>query len=246
MSCLSSTRTSEYQSYVQRAGSVVQGDLTDPKYYFDYISCVQYLVINRAMNDPETDFEELQPKEGDPTSGAYNSELQTVRVHRTVPNELLVATHDERVGTSIFDYIQDTYRGTEIELPDFAAAGESAGRGPPNIDEVHQSLAQLVKLFRINGFALGGSVQQIAAKNKKAPSASTVGTKSSSTTTFLLTLQAPATLWSASWLDKQKAPVRNDFLLKTAKQLVQSMGYSVVSSSVKIKGDEELSYLTIA
>jgi hypothetical protein len=193
----------------------MQGDLTDPK-YFDYMSCVQqYLVINRAMKDPETDFEELQPKECDPTSEDYDPDLQTVHIHRTVPKELLVATYDERVGTSILDYIHDTYRGTPIVLPDFAPAESLLHE--PNIEEVRQSLAQLVKLFLINGFARGGNVQNIIAKNNKKASTEN---SSTTTTTFLLTLQTPVTLWSGSCLDKQKAPVRNDFLLKTAKQLV--------------------------
>ena len=211
-------RTTEYQPYVQRAGSVSQGDLTNPK-HFDYMSCVQYLTINRAMKDPETDFEELQPKKSDPNSGAWNPELEKASVHRTVPTELLVPTHDERVGKTILDYMYDTYRGTPIALPSVPIQSRQS------IEEIQQSLSQLVKLFLINGFAWEGKAQ-IANKGAK-----------EGQTTFLLSLNAPATLWSGSCLEKQKAAVRNDFLLKTAKQFVQSMGYSVVSSSVKIKGN---------
>lgn len=219
-------RTTEYEPYAQRTGFFIQGDLTNPK-YFDYMSAVQYLIINRAIQDPDTDFDELQPVQGDPDSESYDPKWETVHVHRSVPVQDLVSTHDARVGASILDYVRDTYDGTPIALPKFSTSPR------PSLDEVEQSLAQLVKLFLINGFGWEGEVEKRS-------------NKSATTGTFVLTLDAPATLWSATCLQRAKLPLRNDFLLKTAKQLVQSMGYAVESSRVKLQGNQEISTLTIS
>ena len=217
-------RTAAYEPYKQRVGSIMQGDLTDPK-YFDYMQIVQYLIMNRAIKDPETEFEEMQPDSQDTESEAA-PKLQMVRVKRTLPDELLVSTFDERVGTSILDYFLDRYKGTPIALPEFPKNTK------PAIPEVEQALSQLVKIFLINGFAWDGKSELVKQSGDKA--------------TFVMTLQGPATLWSGQILANQRAPVRNDYLLKTAKRLLHSMGYSVTASSTKIQGDKEVTTLTIA
>lgn len=46
-----------------------------------------------------------------------------------------------------------------------------------------------------------------------------------------LSLVSPANLWSGQSLQFQRAKLRNDFLRKTAVQLLQRLGYRVVSFS---------------
>jgi hypothetical protein len=68
---------------------------------------------------------------------------------------------------------------------------------------------------------------------------------SASGATFCLTLMSPATLWGGQSLQFQRCQLKNDFLLNTAVQLVQRLGYRVLSSNVKYEGNKELSYLTL-
>ena len=220
-------RTEAYEPYKNTVSSLRQGDLTDPA-YFDFMSAVQYTIINRSLKDPETSFDELQPEADELESGAA-PQLKTVHVERSLPDDALVSTFTARVGKSILDFIVDRYKGTPIGLPSLPPSTSAT------IADVDKSLTQLVKIFLINGFAWEGSSQQLGAKSNK----------NSNTATFVLTLQGPATLWSANVLSKQKAAVRNDFLRQTAEQLVQSLGYSVTSSSVKIQSDQEITTLTI-
>lgn len=218
-------RTAEYQPYVKAAaasnsGSTVvrQGDLTDP-YYFDFMSGVQYMTINRAMHDPEKDYDQLEPIMND--DGTQSTNFNKVSIHRALPDEMLIPTYDARVGSTILSYMKDTYKGSGIGLPhiDEPRPGNTA---------LLETFSQLIKLFLINGFAWEGKVDLVS---------------SSSTSTFCFNLQNPATVWSSQIV--AKSPVRNDFLRKTVVQLVKSMGYNVVSSSVKLHGNSELTYLTI-
>ncbi|CAB9512814.1 expressed unknown protein [Seminavis robusta] len=214
-------RTAAYEPYIQKVKGVKQGDLTDPK-YFDFMSSVQYNIFNRALQDPELDFEEMQPDASQMPDGL------PPKPHKVV--DQLVKTYDQRVGTSILDYLRDTYRGTPIALQE---ASPATTESRPGVDQVHAALIQLVKLFLINGFAWEGRAKLLKDGGEGKP------------VSFLLSLEAPATLWSGQSLASQKTSLRNDFLSKTAKQLVVSMGYSVKSSYIKYKGDTELTYLTI-
>ena len=218
-------RTSEYEPYrdslAEVGATLKQGDLTDP-YYFDYMSLVQYLTINRALSHPEAEYDDQEFIMDD--NGVATADFNTRHVSRSVPNDKLVTTHDERVGTAILSYLTDVFGSTEIAIPAYDSF--------PDTTQVFRALKQLVNLFLVSGFAWEGTAVVQQGKNNNG--------------SFLLTLKHPATLWSAQCLAKAKAPLRNDFLLKTAKQLVKSMGYRVVSSSVKVDGTSEQSYLTIA
>jgi hypothetical protein len=244
-------RSSEYEPYVASLGPgyVKQGDLSDPS-YFDFISFAQYLTISRALSDPETVFEELQPvlsssdgDESDPSS-TTPQQFQTVVIRRTIPNDRLVDEFDKRLGTAILQYLDDVYGDTpsalSLEVP-------AKGRRP-SIDTLQSTLAQLVNLFLVNGFAWEGSVTVTA--RTPGPQRATVSDADSDASstegaTFLLTLVSPASLWGHQSLQRQRSLVRNDYLLKTAKQLVQRLGYQVVSSSIQIEGNKEQSYLTV-
>ena len=215
-------RTAEYEPYRNLVEAVKQGDLTDP-YYFDYMSLVQYLTINRALKNPQTEYDQQEPIMED--NGLQSSRFNAVHIKRSLPDDMLVSTHDERVGTAILGYLNDIFGNTSIAIPKFNSEDK------PSHAQVLQALKQLINLFLVNGFAWEGKAELVKSNNKSG--------------TFLLTLSNPATLWSAQCLEKANFPLRNDFLLKTAKQLVTSMGYTVTSSAVKIDGNKELSYLII-
>lgn len=223
-------RSSEYEPYVKSLGPgyVKQGDLSDPS-YFDFISFVQYLAINRALSDPAVIFEELQPVlTPDDDDDDTPQRFETVVIRRTIPNNQLVNEFDESVGKAILQFMDGTYGDTPSALPKTETR--------PDSDMVQASLLQLVKLFLVNGFAWDGKVDLTAANTRSTDA---------SGATFCLTLVSPASVWGNQSLQRQRLQLRNDYLLKTAKQLVKRMGYSVASSSVKIEGNNELSYLTL-
>lgn len=96
-------------------------------------------------------------------------------------------------------------------------------------------MSQLVSLFLINGYAWDGSASIVQpSKGLDAAGAE-----------FCLVLTAPATIWGGQALQQQRAKLVNDFLLKTAKVLVEQLGYRVVSSSIEYEGTKELSYLKL-
>lgn len=235
-------RSAEYENYVQSLGPgyVKQGDLTDPS-YFDFISFAQYLTINRALSDPPYIFEELQPVTV--PSGSVDETLndsvqlqkfETVVIRRSLPNDRLIEEFDQRMGQAILQYIDDTYNDTASSLPRLS-------NPRPPVDEVEAGLTQLLKLFLVNGFAWEGQVKVVTSRQNNNPSI----LEDASGVTFCLTLVSPASVWGHESLLHQRCPLRNDYLLKTAKQLVQRMGYSIASSSIKFEGTSELSYLTL-
>ena len=91
------------------------------------------------------------------------------------------------------------------------------------------ALTQLAKLFAVNGFAWNGRAEE----------------DGTGTSTYCLTLDTPANLWSGRALQSRKASPVNCFLLKAAIELVTRAGYQVVSSSVRYEGLVEKSFLTI-
>jgi hypothetical protein len=247
-------RSSEYAPYVASLGPgyVQQGELSDAS-YFDFISFAQYLTINRALSDPETVYEELQPVvsnsdgDGSEQGSTIPQQFQTVVIRRTIPNDRLVDEFDKRLGKAILQYLDDTYGDTPSAL---SLNVVLANGRPPNIDTLQSTLAQLVNLFLVNGFAWEGSVSVTARTTSSGPrrTNSNDNADENATTegaTILLTLVSPASIWGHQSLQRQRSLVRNDYLLKTAKQLVQREGYQVLSSSVQIEGNKEQSYLTV-
>jgi hypothetical protein len=242
-------RSAEYEPYVQSLGPgyVQQGDLSDPS-YFDFISFAQYLTINRVLSDPASVFEELQPVKddkgdddnSDATTNNSPQRFETVMIRRTIPNDKLLNEFDARLGSAILRYMDDTYGGTASAIPVVAV---SDGR-PCTVNDVQAALTQLVKLFLINGFAWDGTVD-VTLKGGIGGDSVLGGATTGTTATFCLTLVSPASIWGHQSLQRQRSPLRNDYLLKTAKMLVQRMGCGIVSSSVKIEGNKELNYLTI-
>jgi hypothetical protein len=224
-------RSAEYEPYLEQLrGYVKQGDVTDAN-YFDFISFAQYLTINRVLSDPAVIFEEMQPIQDDDSKDDAPQRFQSVVVRRTLRNDQLVPSFDAKLGSAILQHLQDTYQGTPSALP-------SLYFQRPGIDAVHSALSQLVKLFLLNGFAWDGRVEVVLPKAKT--------TEDAAGTTFVLTLVSPASLWGNQCLHRQRSQLCNDYLLKTAMQLIQRLGYeSAASSSVQFKDNCEVSYLTL-
>ena len=88
-------------------------------------------------------------------------------------------------------------------------------------------MRQLLNLFLINGYAMGGTVS-LSDDN---------GTK------LVMNLVSPANLWGGKILQTEKAKLNNNFLLKAATELLRRAGYS---SSSFVKYDRTNEVITIS
>ena len=95
------------------------------------------------------------------------------------------------------------------------------------------AMQQLVNLFLVNGYAFSGKVSI-----ERQPGTTTRGT------IFLITLNAPATLWGGRILQMEGAPLSNDFLVKAVKEYINRVGYNVLTA-IKYDGSTEEIAITI-
>jgi hypothetical protein len=115
-------RSSEYQDYTKSLGDgmVQQGDLTDP-YYFDFISFAQYRAINRELTqDPPYVFQEMQiPPEGQGDDDGKPARFVPVVIRRdpNLTNDMLVPTHNSKVGSKILDRLDEIFGDTDSRIP---------------------------------------------------------------------------------------------------------------------------------
>jgi len=224
-------RASEYETYTRNVGDgmVQQGDLTDP-YYFDFISFAQYKTINREIiNDPLFVFEEQQiPPEGssqERTDARGNARFVPVVVKRdpTLTNAMLIPTHSSKVGSTILDKLEETFRETELKIPNVVYRRNSSTL-------LSSGIRQIVSLFLINGYAFNGEVVENDAVSKK----------------YVITLNAPVTLWGGKVLQLEGEPLDNDFLLKTITEYIRRSGYSKIKSSTKFNGSMQEITITVS
>ena len=221
-------RQAEYEWYVNLvgAGSVRQGELSDPT-YFDFISFAQYATISRELSkDVPKYFEEQQP---DPTTvdenGLTNQFIKViVRRDPDLEGKDLREEHSMRVGSAILDQLESTFQNTTSALPTFSLGSR------PSYDEIMLSLRQLTNLFLLNGFALDGTVLM---------------KDTSDGVSFEIKLASPANLWSGQALQFRKANPINCFILKVATVLLLRAGYTVKRSDVKYTKTEEITTITI-
>lgn len=225
-------RVSEYETYTQNlgAGMVTQGDLTDP-YYFDFISFAQYKTINREVTqDPPYVFEEQQvPPEGSSEPRMTpngNARFVPVIVQRDpkLTNKMLIPTHQAKVGATILNKLEENFRDTDSKIPD-------VGYQPDSV-KLLSGIRQIVILFLISGYAFRADVTSVT------------GT-SGALATYVVTLSAPATLWSGKVLQAEGDPLDNDFLLKTLTEYIRRSGYENTKSSIKYDGATEELAITV-
>ena len=221
-------RQAEYLPYISSlgAGLVKQGDLSDP-YYFDFISFAQYSTIYRDCTvNPPMVFEESQPV----LVGEENQEFVTKIIKRDpaiLSNDMLPTRHDELVGSKILDKLNEIFGETPSAIPPLNSESSA--------NNVVASLQQLMNLFLIQGFAFDGKVEL----KKEGLNGKLSGSE------IVLTLTAPANLWSGAALQLKKANPTNDFLLKTAKTFLRRAGFEIASSHLKYTNSQEISTLTI-
>jgi hypothetical protein len=253
-------RQAEYQWYNQEVGTQMglaqQGMLDDPL-YFDFISFAQYATIAREITlSPNMLFEEQQPvpdvntnsSEADSDSSPPLAQrFQTVVVRRPpqyANNAMLAQQHDELVGTAILNKLDEWYGTTPSRLPELKRAKDmnnASNAQQQQIQSIKAGLQQLVNLFLVNGFAWSGKVDVL-----EAGSAST-----STSATFIVTLNAPATLWSGKSLQLRHATPTNDFLRKTAQAYLARAGYQFSQKKtsdnymVKYASNDEITTLTV-
>lgn len=229
-------RSAEYQTYVNQLGPgvVTQGDLTDA-YYFDFISFAQYATISRdTSGDPPLVFEEQQPAE-DQENADSSAQRFVSKVIRRKPeysdNSLLPVKHGEIVGSLILQKLEDTFGNTTSSIPPLPTYDTLKNDNDQFSKRLSVSLKQLVNLFIINGFAWDGSV--IVEKNK------------ANQIVIAMTLSSPATYWSGQALKLRKAKPVNDFLMKTAKVLLNNSGYKILSSSTEYTNNQEINKIIL-
>ena len=225
-------RQAEYLPYTNALGPglVKQGQLDDPL-YFDFISFAQYAAISRDITqNPQVVFEELQPEEEFTKNGTFIQQRFVTNVVRRdsslMDNNLLPIRFDEIVGGKIIDRIIGE---TPSAFPSSITDGSK-----PNVNVVLLSMKQLVKTFLGYGFAFSGKVEMTPSSNGAAPG-----------TEFVITLSAPATLWSGRALQQRKAKPCNDFILKASKVLLKKAGYGKVSTSLKYTNAQEISTIVL-
>mmetsp|Transcript_12505 Transcript_12505/g.17755 ORF Transcript_12505/g.17755 Transcript_12505/m.17755 type:complete len:377 (-) Transcript_12505:362-1492(-) len=226
-------RQAEYEPYVEILGPgvVQQGMLSDP-FYFDFISFAQYATIAREISqDPSLIFEEKQPIDmGEDKPMKFVPTV--VRRDPSLSNDKLPIKHNELVGIAILDRLEEKFGETESAIPKIQRNSR------PGSGIVLSALTQMVKLFLVNGFAFGGTVE-IVGGGKPLVGADASGTE------FCITMTLPANLWSGKALQLRRTVVTNDFVLKTAKELLRRAGYTVSKTSVKYEGNDEKTFFTI-
>lgn len=217
-------RRSEYEPYIKALGPglVQQGDLTDP-YYFDFISLAQYETINREISqNPPLVFEEQRPiDQGEDRPQKFVPVV--IKRDPSLTNDRLAPVHNKMVGRAILDRLEEIFGDTKSAIPKI----EPGSR--PDGEIILATVRQLVNIFLINGYAMGGSVS-MSKEN---------GTK------IVISLNSPATLWGGKILQSERAKLNNNFLLKAAMELVNRAGYYSASSSIKYDGTSEEITITI-
>lgn len=229
-------RQAEYLPYVTELGPglVKQGDLTDP-YYFDFISFAQYATIYRESSlDPAVVFEEQVPiLVGEGTDDEKQVFVKKIiKRDPSIGNAMLAKKHDEIVGNTILDKLEEQFGNTASAIPNVEIGG-----GHSNAASMQRAIQQMVNLFVISGFSYDGKV--VIKKEPKDSSSTASGAE------FEIILTAPATLWSGQALALRRANTANDFVLKTAAALVTRAGYKVSSTSLTYSNSQEISTLSI-
>lgn len=98
------------------AGMVQQGELSDP-FYFDFISYVQYVTINREITqDPPLVFEEQQPvDQGEDKPMKFVPAV--VKRDPRLTNAMLAPEHSRMVGSLILDRLDELFGQTDAAIP---------------------------------------------------------------------------------------------------------------------------------
>lgn len=135
-----------------------------------------------------------------------NGESQTVsRDPALADNALLPREHSKRVGEAVLKKILETF-GSSASAPRIEA-GQSIQSLAENIDK-------LVGIFALNFYCIGYS------------------TRTDGKSEIIVTVRAPATLWSQQVLAKRRDSPVNDFECKAILAYLEACGYQAMYSTM--------------
>lgn len=176
-------RQDEWQGYKDEHPLSMQGDLSDPV-YFDFISFAQYRTIAAFLRSPKRDFVER-----------INADAESiyVRRNRLLDNDdILPEVFEHLVGSKIIDYVFGKY--PQSLLPNNRTglvsrdAGGAAYISDSNFDTIVSFTQLLLDVFEINAFAI--DIRATKSTNGRGQA----------DRRMVVTLTAPANLWSLSYL----------------------------------------------
>eukprot|EP00470_Lotharella_oceanica_P011336 CAMPEP_0170183088 /NCGR_PEP_ID=MMETSP0040_2-20121228/29585_1 /TAXON_ID=641309 /ORGANISM="Lotharella oceanica, Strain CCMP622" /LENGTH=301 /DNA_ID=CAMNT_0010428709 /DNA_START=158 /DNA_END=1064 /DNA_ORIENTATION=+ len=190
----------------QRAGTVSIGDLSDPQ-YFDFISFVQYGVINDQINKDRRVFEETVGVFGD--EGNFTTQL-VVRDLQYNDRTTVIKEHAKRVGDSVLDYLMSQNSGIKIS-------------NRPDFDDVEKSLRNLQETLVSQGFAASAKVETgiKPAKPDPAKGMSEQPFDVRGDRSISVTLERPVNLWSQQALRTAGYSLLNNFEVKAVRSFLR-------------------------
>ena len=144
-----------------------------------------------------------------------------------------IQTHSKKVGSTILDKLEETFGDTDSKIPNVGIR--------PDSSTLLLGIQQIVTLFLINGYAFKG---EVVVESNDGDKKSSTGRKSLFAK-YVITLNAPVTLWGGKALQLEGDPLDNDFILKTITEYIRRSGYNNIKSSIKFDGSTEEVTITV-
>jgi len=194
----------------QRAGSVMIGDLSDPQ-YFDFISYVQYAVINDQINLNRKVFEEAQGVFGD--EGDFENKL-IVRDPKLGDRDTIIKLHGERVGDMVLDHLVQE-KGLAVSVKE-----------RPGIDVLCDNFKKILDMLVENGFCASYTIDTSVKTSKpdpmRTPSQQPYDIRGDRC--ISVTFERPINLWSQQALVSQNYSLKNNFEAKVLQAFLRRCG----------------------
>ena len=222
-------RQSEWEDYKKDYAGLMQGDLTDPR-YFDHVSYCQYAVIADKMRRGKESFVQLIDANGTAQS------MQ--RDPRLLNNALLPAEHSRLVGDSVLDFIVETYASiipTGLPFSNSTAAFKASVRAsPPPLSDFVKAAQDVLDTLEINSYALNIKVEALPDRDLGAG-------KGGGSLLLGIRVVGPANLWGSQVL-RQRGDLANDFEIKVLGRLADrfNLGLNVLSA---VSGGADTTYV---
>merc|ERR1712146_476305 len=186
------------------------GDLSDPQ-YFDFISFVQYAVINDQINLNRKVFEEAQGVFGD--EGDFENKL-IVRDPKMGDKDTIIKAHGERVGDMILEHLVEE-KGLALRIKE-----------RPDIDVLCENFKKILDILVENGFCASYTIDTAVKTSKPDPM------KTLSQQPFdirgdrciSVTFERPINLWSQQALVSQNYSLKNNFEAKVLQAFLRRCG----------------------
>lgn len=219
-------RQSEWEDYRGNYPGLMQGDLTDPR-YFDHVSYCQYAVISDKMRRGKQSFVQLIDANGTAQS--------VQRAPLLANNDLLPQAHSQLVGDSILDFIVETYASIIPKGLPFSNSTTgfkaSVRASPPPLSDFIKAAQDILDTLEINSYALNIKVEALPERERAGKASLLLGMR----------VVGPANLWGSQVL-RQRGDVANDFELKVLGRLADrfNLGLSVVSA---VSGSADTTYV---